>query len=94
MHKKAKENWTEEHCSENEGNLRKNNSKRAYELVKDLRKERKEERKQKPTTTEHQLFKTPPKNTNYLRGNDVFERHVKKTNQEMLAAINTGKANR
>ena len=34
--KKAKENWIEEQCSEIEENLRKNNSKRAYELVKDL----------------------------------------------------------
>ena len=34
--KKAKENWIGEQCSENEENLRKNNSKRAYQLVKDL----------------------------------------------------------
>ena len=34
--KKAKENWIGEQCSETEENLRKNNSKRAYELVKDL----------------------------------------------------------
>ena len=34
--KKAKENWIEKQCSEIEENLRKNNSKRAYELVKDL----------------------------------------------------------
>ena len=34
--KKAKENWTGEQCSEIEENLRKNNSKRAYEEVKDL----------------------------------------------------------
>ena len=34
--KKAKENWIGEQCSEIEENLRKNNSKRAYELVKDL----------------------------------------------------------
>ena len=34
--KKAKENWTEEQCSEIEKNLRKNNSKRADQLVKDL----------------------------------------------------------
>ena len=34
--KKAKENWTGEQCSETEENLRKNNSKRAYQLVKDL----------------------------------------------------------
>ena len=34
--KKAKENWIGEQCSEVEENLRKNNSKRAYELVKDL----------------------------------------------------------
>ena len=34
--KKAKENWIGEQCSETEGNLRKNNNKRAYQLVKDL----------------------------------------------------------
>ena len=34
--KKAKENWTGEQCSETEENLRKNISKRAYQLVKDL----------------------------------------------------------
>ena len=34
--KKAKENWIGEQCSETEENLRKNNSKREYQLVKDL----------------------------------------------------------
>ena len=34
--KKAKENWIGKQCSENEENLRKNNSKRAHQLVKDL----------------------------------------------------------
>ena len=34
--KKAKENWTEEQCNKIEENLRKSNSKRAYQLVKDL----------------------------------------------------------
>ena len=34
--KKAKENWIEEQCNETEENLRKNNSKRAYQLLKDL----------------------------------------------------------
>ena len=34
--KKAKENWIGEQCSEIEENLRKNNSERAYQLVKDL----------------------------------------------------------
>ena len=34
--KKAKENWMGEQCSEIKENLRKNNSKRAYLLVKDL----------------------------------------------------------
>ena len=34
--KKAKGNWTGEQCSEIEENLRKNNSKRAYQLVKAL----------------------------------------------------------
>ena len=34
--KKAKENWIGEQSSETEENLRKNNSKRAYQLGKDL----------------------------------------------------------
>ena len=34
--KMAKENWIGEQCSEIEENLRKNNSKRAYQLVKNL----------------------------------------------------------
>ena len=34
--KKAKENWIGEQCSEIEENLRRNNFKRAYQLVKDL----------------------------------------------------------
>ena len=34
--KKAKENWIGEQCSEIEENFRKNNSKKAYQLVKDL----------------------------------------------------------
>ena len=34
--KKAKENWLGEQCSETEEHLRKNNSKRAYQLLKDL----------------------------------------------------------
>ena len=34
--KRAKENWIGEQCSETEENLRKNNSKRAYQLAKDL----------------------------------------------------------
>ena len=34
--KKSKENWIGEQCSEIEENLRKNNTKRAYQLVKDL----------------------------------------------------------
>ena len=34
--KKAKENWIGEQCSEIEENPRKNNSKKAYQLVKDL----------------------------------------------------------
>ena len=34
--KKAKENWIREQRSESEENLRRSNSKRAYQLVKDL----------------------------------------------------------
>ena len=33
---KKKKNWTGQQCSETEENLRKNNSKRAYQLMKDL----------------------------------------------------------
>ena len=36
MHEKVEENWIGEQCSETEENLRKNNSKRAYQLVKDV----------------------------------------------------------
>ena len=35
MHEKGKRNWIGEQCSETEENLRKNNSKRAYQHVKD-----------------------------------------------------------
>ena len=34
--KKAKGNWIGEQCSETKSNLRKNNTKRAYQLVEDL----------------------------------------------------------
>ena len=34
--KKAKENWIGKRCGEIDENLRKNNSKRAYQLMKDL----------------------------------------------------------
>ena len=34
--KKSNENWIGEQCNEIEENLRKNNSKRAYQLMKDL----------------------------------------------------------
>ena len=34
--KKSKENWIGEQCCEIEKNLRKNNSKKAYQLVEDL----------------------------------------------------------
>ena len=34
--KKARENWIGEQCNEIEENLRKNNSRREYQLVKDL----------------------------------------------------------
>ena len=34
--KKAKENWIRDQCSEAEENLKKHNSKREYQLVKDL----------------------------------------------------------
>ena len=36
MHEKAEENWIGKQCSEIEENLKKNNCKRAYQLVKDL----------------------------------------------------------
>ena len=34
--KKTKENWIGEQCGETEENLRKNNSKKVYQLMKDL----------------------------------------------------------
>ena len=34
--KKKRQNWVGEQCGETEGNSRKNNSKRAYQLVKDV----------------------------------------------------------
>ena len=34
--KKAKENWVGEQCSETEENLRENDSKRTYQLVRNL----------------------------------------------------------
>ena len=36
MHEKAEEIWIGEQCNKIEENLRKNNSNRAYQLVKDL----------------------------------------------------------
>ena len=45
--KKAKENWIGEQCSMFEENLRKNNSKRAYQIVKDLTTVRQKERTEK-----------------------------------------------
>ena len=39
--KEAKEKWIEEQCSEIEDNLNKNNSKRAFQVVKDLTSEKK-----------------------------------------------------
>ena len=60
--KKAKENWIGEQCSETEENLRKNNSKRAYQLVKDLTtvKQRKattvQDRSRKCLTEERQIL--------------------------------------
>ena len=60
--KKAKENWIGEHCSEIEENLRKNNSKRAYQLVKDLTTVKREkattvqDRSEKCLTEERQIL--------------------------------------
>ena len=60
--KKAKENWIGEQCSEIEENLRKKNSKRAYQLVKDLTtvKQRKattvQDRSRKCLTEERQIL--------------------------------------
>ena len=36
LHEKGKESWVGEKCSEIKGNLRKNNSKKAHQLLKDL----------------------------------------------------------
>ena len=60
--KKAKENWIGEQCSEIEENLRKNNSKRAYQLVKDLSTVKQgkatpvQDRSGKCLRTEHQIL--------------------------------------
>ena len=60
--KKAKENRIGEHCSEIEENLRKNNSKRAYQLVKDLSTVKQgkatpvQDRSGKCLRTEHQIL--------------------------------------
>ena len=53
--KKAKENWIGEQCSEVEENLRMNNSKRAYQLVKDLT----TVKQGKPTTVQDRPGKCP-----------------------------------
>ena len=60
--KKAKENWIGKQCSEIEENLRKNSSKRAYQLVKDFTtvKQRKattvQDRSEKCLTKERQIL--------------------------------------
>ena len=58
--KKSKENWIGEQCSEIEENLRKNNSKRAYQLVKDSMKQGKattvQDRSGKYLTEERQIL--------------------------------------
>ena len=51
--KKARENWTGEQCSEIEENLRKNNGKREYQLLKDLT----TVKQGKPTTVQDSLGK-------------------------------------
>ena len=59
--KKDKENWIGEQCSEIEENLRKSNSKRAYQLVKDLTTVKQE----KPTTVQSRSGKCPQKSDRY-----------------------------
>ena len=61
--KKAEENWIGEECSEIEENLRRNNSKRAYQLVKDLTNVKQgkattvQDRSEKCLTKERQILK-------------------------------------
>ena len=57
--KKAKENWIGEECSEIEENLRKNKSKRAYQIVKDLT----YVKQGKATTVQDRLRKMPHRRT-------------------------------
>ena len=59
--KKAKENWIGEQCTEIEENLRKNNSKRAYGLVKDLT----TAKQGKATTVKIVLENAPQKSDRY-----------------------------
>ena len=54
--KKAKENWIGEQCSETEENLRKTNSKRAYQLVKHGKATTVQDRSGKCLTEERQIL--------------------------------------
>ena len=54
--KKAKENWIGEQCSETEENLRKTNSKRAYQLVKHGKATTVQDRSGKCLTEEQQIL--------------------------------------
>ena len=54
--KKAKENWIGEQCSEIEENLRKNNSNRAYQLVKQGKATTVQDRSGKCLTEERQIL--------------------------------------
>ena len=58
---KAKENWIGEQCSEIEEDLRKNNIKRAYQLVKDLN----TVNQRKATTVKDRSGKASQKNDRY-----------------------------
>ena len=56
--KKAKENWIGEQCSQIEENLRKNNNKRVYQLMKDLTTVKQE--KAATTTNNNYVFFSVP----------------------------------
>ena len=82
--KKAKENWIGEQCSEIEENLKKNNSKRAYELVKDLTTVKQgkvttvQDRSGKCLTEERLLTTDTGKPISFVKGKTVLTLHFRR----------------
>ena len=66
--KKAKENWIGEQCCETEQNLRTNNNKRAYPLVKDLT----TVKQGKATTVQDRTGKCPTEEREILNPMDII----------------------